>query len=135
MRTWVAGGSHVLNSLPLAYLGHTSAEQPTRALVNGASPAPTIIEMARPTISVSDRNPQSLLSTSLLTTHWQLNFLLPDIFSEAQTFDQWFNLDGEAAPGDILIQLHKILRPFLLRRYAVPSLARWTQSVVIHLPV
>ena len=40
-----------------------------------------------------------------------LNFLLPDIFSEAADFDEWFNLSGEdTKPEEILIQLHKILR-------------------------
>ena len=35
----------------------------------------------------------------------------------AAQFDEWFNLEGtEAQPADVLAQLHKILRPFLLRR-------------------
>ncbi|KAK9722597.1 chromatin remodeling complex Adenosinetriphosphatase [Basidiobolus ranarum] len=44
-----------------------------------------------------------------------LNFLLPDIFSSAEDFDAWFQLYG----GDqdaVVQQLHKVLRPFLLRR-------------------
>jgi SWI/SNF-related matrix-associated actin-dependent regulator of chromatin subfamily A member 5 len=47
-----------------------------------------------------------------------LNFLLPDIFSSAEQFDEWFDLeiDDEEAKKNIIAQLHKILRPFMLRR-------------------
>jgi SWI/SNF-related matrix-associated actin-dependent regulator of chromatin subfamily A member 5 len=47
-----------------------------------------------------------------------LNFLLPDIFSSADQFDEWFNLeiDDEEAKKNMISQLHKILRPFMLRR-------------------
>ena len=47
-----------------------------------------------------------------------LNFLLPDIFSSSEDFDEWFNLeiDDEDAKKQIISQLHKILRPFMLRR-------------------
>ena len=46
-----------------------------------------------------------------------LNYLLPDIFDSSDQFDDWFSLDGgESKPEDVLSQLHKILRPFLLRR-------------------
>ncbi|VEU22047.1 DEKNAAC103044 [Brettanomyces naardenensis] len=52
-----------------------------------------------------------------------LNFLLPDIFSDSETFDEWFNgggneeQQGEAADQDLVVrQLHKVLQPFLLRR-------------------
>ncbi|KAI8909880.1 SNF2 family N-terminal domain-containing protein [Powellomyces hirtus] len=44
-----------------------------------------------------------------------LNFLLPDIFSSSEDFDRWFEEQG----GDqdkVVNQLHKVLRPFLLRR-------------------
>ncbi|KAJ3384883.1 hypothetical protein HDU84_002588 [Entophlyctis sp. JEL0112] len=44
-----------------------------------------------------------------------LNFLLPDVFSSSEDFDQWF----QAMNGDqdqVVQQLHKVLRPFLLRR-------------------
>ena len=49
-----------------------------------------------------------------------LNFLLPEVFSSADKFDEWFqissgegNKEGEA---EVVQQLHKVLRPFLLRR-------------------
>ena len=47
-----------------------------------------------------------------------LNFLLPDIFSSSEQFDEWFNLeiDDEDAKKEMISQLHKILRPFMLRR-------------------
>ncbi|KAI8063220.1 SNF2 family N-terminal domain-containing protein [Gongronella butleri] len=44
-----------------------------------------------------------------------LNFLLPDVFSSSDVFDEWFENQG----GDqqkVMEQLHKVLRPFLLRR-------------------
>lgn len=44
-----------------------------------------------------------------------LNFLLPDVFSSSEDFDSWFENQG----GDqdkVVQQLHKVLRPFLLRR-------------------
>lgn len=47
-----------------------------------------------------------------------LNFLLPDVFASSEQFDEWFNLDvGDAEVKQRLIsQLHKLLRPFMLRR-------------------
>jgi len=47
-----------------------------------------------------------------------LNFLLPDVFSSSEQFDAWFNLsiDDSEAKQRMISQLHKILRPFMLRR-------------------
>ncbi|XP_074346037.1 ISWI chromatin-remodeling complex ATPase CHR11-like isoform X1 [Apium graveolens] len=45
-----------------------------------------------------------------------LNFLLPEIFSSAETFDEWFAISGENDQEEVVQQLHKVLRPFLLRR-------------------
>ncbi|CAI5731954.1 unnamed protein product [Hyaloperonospora brassicae] len=45
-----------------------------------------------------------------------LNFLLPDIFSDAEDFDSWFNVDEEEGQENVIKKLHTILRPFLLRR-------------------
>jgi SWI/SNF-related matrix-associated actin-dependent regulator of chromatin subfamily A member 5 len=60
-----------------------------------------------------------------------LNFLLPDVFSSSEDFDDWFDLgakkneDGEETETNeqketrnkaVITQLHKILRPFMLRR-------------------
>jgi len=50
-----------------------------------------------------------------------LNFLLPDIFSSSDQFDDWFNLeiDDQDAKKEMISQLHKVLRPFMLRRLKV----------------
>lgn len=52
-----------------------------------------------------------------------LNFLLPDVFADSTTFDDWFSKDEEAASEQaqddqdkIVQQLHQVLKPFLLRR-------------------
>ena len=54
-----------------------------------------------------------------------LNFLLPDIFSSASDFDEWFKLGAEEGLSEneiekknvkMVQQLHKILKPFILRR-------------------
>lgn len=44
-----------------------------------------------------------------------LNFLLPDVFGDAEAFDQWFS-SQESDQDTVVQQLHKVLRPFLLRR-------------------
>ncbi|KAK4997617.1 chromatin remodeling complex Adenosinetriphosphatase, partial [Elasticomyces elasticus] len=44
-----------------------------------------------------------------------LNFLLPDVFGDSEAFDQWFS-SQEADQDTVVQQLHKVLRPFLLRR-------------------
>ena len=44
-----------------------------------------------------------------------LNFLLPDVFGDSEAFDHWF--DGQEQDKDKVVQqLHRVLRPFLLRR-------------------
>lgn len=47
-----------------------------------------------------------------------LNFLLPDIFSSSDQFDEWFDLETDDADAkqEMISQLHKVLRPFMLRR-------------------
>lgn len=47
-----------------------------------------------------------------------LNFLLPDIFSSSEQFDEWFNLevDDAEAKKKMIEQLHGVLRPFMIRR-------------------
>ncbi|KAF2830831.1 hypothetical protein CC86DRAFT_367491 [Ophiobolus disseminans] len=44
-----------------------------------------------------------------------LNFLLPDVFGDSSAFDDWFSQQG-ADSDTVVQQLHKVLRPFLLRR-------------------
>ncbi|GMI36818.1 hypothetical protein TeGR_g3260 [Tetraparma gracilis] len=50
-----------------------------------------------------------------------LNFILPDIFSSADQFDEWFDLgsNDDDAKKDMISTLHKVLRPFMLRRLKV----------------
>ncbi|KAK1750823.1 ISWI chromatin-remodeling complex ATPase ISW2 [Echria macrotheca] len=44
-----------------------------------------------------------------------LNFLLPDVFGDSEAFDSWFS--GQDRDQDKVVQqLHRVLRPFLLRR-------------------
>jgi SWI/SNF-related matrix-associated actin-dependent regulator of chromatin subfamily A member 5 len=50
-----------------------------------------------------------------------LNFLLPEVFSSAEKFDEWFQISstgegGKEGEAEVVQQLHKVLRPFLLRR-------------------
>lgn len=44
-----------------------------------------------------------------------LNFLLPDVFGESEAFDMWFS-NQESDQDTVVQQLHRVLRPFLLRR-------------------
>jgi SWI/SNF-related matrix-associated actin-dependent regulator of chromatin subfamily A member 5 len=45
-----------------------------------------------------------------------LNFLLPDIFSNSEDFDEWFDLKDKQVEQEVISQLHRLLKPFLLRR-------------------
>ena len=47
-----------------------------------------------------------------------LNFLLPEVFSDADQFEEFFKMD-ELSEESVVGKLHKILRPFLLRRLKV----------------
>ena len=44
-----------------------------------------------------------------------LNFLLPYVFSSSEDFDKWFNIE-QCNKEEVMEKLHKVLRPFLLRR-------------------
>uniref|UniRef100_A0A8R1TZD8 Uncharacterized protein n=1 Tax=Onchocerca volvulus TaxID=6282 RepID=A0A8R1TZD8_ONCVO len=45
-----------------------------------------------------------------------LNFLLPDMFALASDFDSWFTTNDMMSNQDLVARLHKVLKPFLLRR-------------------
>lgn len=45
-----------------------------------------------------------------------LNFLMPDIFGDAEQFDEWFSLSDESGKENVIRKLHTVLRPFMLRR-------------------
>ncbi|KAL1590576.1 hypothetical protein WHR41_00860 [Cladosporium halotolerans] len=44
-----------------------------------------------------------------------LNFLMPDVFGDSEAFDQWFSSQQEDQDS-VVQKLHRVLRPFLLRR-------------------
>ena len=50
-----------------------------------------------------------------------LNFLLPEVFGSANAFDEWFNLDTDdsKAKEKLIVQLQRLLRPFMLRRLKI----------------
>jgi SNF2 family DNA or RNA helicase len=48
-----------------------------------------------------------------------LNFLLPDVFNSADDFERWFDISDQSERDAIVKRLHKVLRPFLLRRLKV----------------
>jgi len=60
---------------------------------------------------------QLIFSSSMLQNNlhelWSLlNFLLPEIFSSAETFDEWFQISGENDQQEVVQQLHKVrLKP------------------------
>lgn len=48
-----------------------------------------------------------------------LNFILPDVFGDSDAFDLWFTAGDEQTDlteDSVVAQLHKVLKPFLLRR-------------------
>jgi SWI/SNF-related matrix-associated actin-dependent regulator of chromatin subfamily A member 5 len=45
-----------------------------------------------------------------------LNFLVPQLFGSSDDFDAWFQLEDQQQRGEIVSRLHRLLRPFLLRR-------------------
>jgi len=69
---------------------------------------------------VSSKNRLLITGTPLqnnLHELWALlNFLLPDVFGSAEDFDSWFTFSEQNDKEDVMKQLHKVLKPFLLRR-------------------
>jgi SWI/SNF-related matrix-associated actin-dependent regulator of chromatin subfamily A member 5 len=67
------------------------------------------------------------------------------VFSSSEDFDEWFDLGGakdemtdkekEARNTEIITQLHKILRPFLLRRIKKEVEKNLPPKVEIHINV
>ena len=45
-----------------------------------------------------------------------LNFLVPSLFGSSEDFAEWFNVEDPTQRGEIVARLHRLLRPFLLRR-------------------
>lgn len=70
---------------------------------------------------LSSRNRLLITGTPLqnnLHELWALlNFLMPDVFSDSEVFDEWFSTgEGEQEREKVIQQLHRVLQPFLLRR-------------------
>lgn len=96
-------------------------------------------------VKYKSRNRLLLTGTPLqnnLTELWALlNFLLPTIFSSADTFETWFKQPFESTTlGDtaeleeeetllVINRLHQVLRPFLLRRLKTDVEAQLPQKV------
>ena len=56
--------------------------------------------------------PFGLMILLVVFYRWALlNFLVPDVFANAEQFDEWFNLDIDDADekNKLIMQLHKIL--------------------------
>lgn len=75
-----------------------------------------------------------------------LNFLLPEIFSSSDDFDEWFNLgpvgseelteeEKEKKNKQVIEQLHRILKPFLLRRIKKEVEKSLPPKIEIHVKV
>jgi SWI/SNF-related matrix-associated actin-dependent regulator of chromatin subfamily A member 5 len=47
-----------------------------------------------------------------------LNFLLPEIFSSAETFDEWFQISGENDQHEVVQQLHKVTDTIFTNLYS-----------------
>lgn len=41
---------------------------------------------------------------------------MPEIFGDAEQFDEWFSMSDEAGKENVIKKLHTVLRPFMLRR-------------------
>ena len=81
-----------------------------------------------------------------ITELWSLlNFMMPDIFSDRDEFDSWFNFDqGKNAQSSemtqeakfIIIQiLHRILKPFMLRRTKADRATKLPDKIEINIGV
>merc|ERR1719341_2145194 len=51
-----------------------------------------------------------------------LNFLLPEVFSSSEDFDEWFNTNSCLGDDSLVASLHGVLKPFLLKRDVEKSL-------------
>jgi len=48
-----------------------------------------------------------------------LNFLLPDVFSSHEDFEQWFNEEQDGEEGKVVEQLHKVIKLVVKNRFFV----------------
>jgi len=59
-----------------------------------------------------------LLQNNLHELWALLNFLLPEVFSSAETFDEWFQISGENDQQEVVQQLHKVCTHILSRLFS-----------------
>lgn len=71
------------------------------------------------------------IQNSLSELWSMLNFLMPEIFNDLEQFQQWFDFDdlhhegkkqeilAQERTNQIVTKLHKIIRPFILRRLKI----------------
>lgn len=74
-----------------------------------------------------------------------LNFMMPTIFNDAEEFDSWFNFDSDknAKSGQItqeakflVVQiLHRILKPFMLRRTKADRATKLPDKIELNIGV
>ncbi|KAG6816760.1 hypothetical protein H0H87_003155 [Tephrocybe sp. NHM501043] len=74
---------------------------------------------------VAKRAHTVLLQNNLAELWSLLNFILPDIFNDVDSFQEWFNIPtmqqtlGSERSSQLISSLHALLKPFLLRRLKV----------------
>lgn len=44
-----------------------------------------------------------------------LNFIMPDVFGDAEQFDEYFSMSDESGKENVIKKLHTVLRPFMVR--------------------
>lgn len=63
-------------------------------------------------VCVCDNDSGIYLQNNLHELWSLLNFLLPEIFSSSETFDEWFQISGENDEQEVVQQLHKVCACF-----------------------
>ena len=56
------------------------------------------------------------LQNNLRELYALLNFIIPDVFSDGDCFDSWFNVSTGSGDSSVVARLNEILRPVMLRR-------------------
>lgn len=67
-----------------------------------------------------------------------LNFLLPELFANAEEFSEWFALSIETNPEkklEMIKNLHSILKPFMLRRVKADLENKLPEKLEINVPL
>lgn len=78
------------------------------------------------------------LQNNLSELFSMLNFLMPEIFSSSTDFTEWFNIQGSKQQEldlEAIQKLHKILRPYLLRRTKKDLATKLPDKIEMHVKV